>query len=170
MEDLSINMFFLQPTSEVLHHRLGGTHLNLDERSLSCVNQQASCMLFLTPLMTCLLCRVVCVCSSTAWFCAPTATNRSVLQRSEGAFCRFSCADLLPNAVRVLKPRAFLMSALVILQYSHPAPPCHGQMKEEKEFQSDTHSYPKQLILNALSVRSGPFWSVLVCSGPFLPS
>lgn len=39
-------------------------------------------------------------------------------------------ADLLPNGPMALKPRASLMSSLVILQYSHPGPPC----KEENSF------------------------------------
>lgn len=41
-------------------------------------------------------------------------------------------SDLLPNFVKELKPRAFVMSARVILQYSHPASPCKGERKERE--------------------------------------
>lgn len=40
--------------------------------------------------------------------------------------------DLLPNLSMELKPRTFLTSLLVILQYSHAGPPCIGENKEMK--------------------------------------
>lgn len=63
-------------------------------------------------------------------------------------------SDLLPNFVKELKPRAFVMSDRVILQYSHPASPCKGERRKEKILQSDKHSYIIRTLWNTLAAHS----------------
>lgn len=82
-----------------------------------------------------LLCRKVCIYieSANIQTCSPFSTVLIIpqvqgLQRVCPTVASvFTVAYLLPNFVKELKPRASLMSALVILQYSHPGFPCSGE-------------------------------------------